>query len=72
MDGDGFAAFSAENELSVASGKAQNFVGGGVIVVEVVDAVAPLRRPSVGGEEVLHRGGKVIALWRSVAIEQDR
>src|SRR3984957_5227770 len=60
VDGDGLATFSAENEVGMATGKAKDFVCGGVVVVEVVDAVAPLRRPSVSGEEPLHRGGKIV------------
>ena len=55
--GDGFAAFSAEDEVGVARGKAKDFVRSGVVVVEGVDTVAPLRRPLVGGEEPFHGVG---------------
>jgi hypothetical protein len=35
----------AEHETRCAGGKAENFMGGGVIVMEGVDAVAPPRGP---------------------------
>ena len=41
-------------------------------MVKVVDAVAPLRRPEVGGEETLHCVGKVGAGWEGVAVVEDR
>ena len=44
---------------------------GGVIVVEVVDAVAPLRGPTVGGEEVLHCVCEIVACWEGAAVEED-
>src|SRR6266481_3626364 len=71
VDGDRLAAFSAEDEVGVAGGEAQDFVRGGVVVVEVVDAVAPLRGPAVGGEEALHGVGEGVrwigAGWKGVA-----
>src|SRR5438874_10518149 len=45
---------------------------GGVIVVKVVDAVAPLWRPAVGGEEAFHFVREIIAAWKGVAVEKDR
>ena len=75
MDGDRLAAFSSEDEISVAGGEAQDFVRGGVVVVEVVDAVAPLRGPAVGGEEMLHGVGEGVrwiwAGWKGVTVEED-
>ena len=60
VHGDRFAAFSAEDEVGVAGGETQNFVRGGVVVVKVVYAVAPLRRPAVGGEESFHCVGEIV------------
>ncbi len=57
LDGDGFPSFAAEDEIGVAGSEAEDLVRGGVVVVEGVDAVAPLRRPAVGGEEALHLCG---------------
>lgn len=57
----------------MAGCEAENLVGGGVVVVEGVDAVAPLRRPAVAFEDLLKVG-----CWIGVggvdggAIEQDR
>ena len=45
---------------------------GGVEVVEGVDAVSPLGRPAVGGEEGLHAGGGVARGGDGGAVEQDR
>jgi len=72
VNGDRFAAFAAENQISVAGGEAQHLVRGGVIVMEIVDSVAPLRRPLVGGEEVLHCFCEIVAGWKGVAVEEYR
>lgn len=62
---------AAEDEAGFAAGKAEDFVGGGVEVVKGVDAVSPLRRPAIGGEEGLHAGGGVACGWHGGAVEQD-
>src|SRR5437879_10386199 len=71
VDGDGFAPFSAEDEVGVAGGESQDFVRGGVVVVKVIDSVAPLWRPAVGSEEALHFVREITACWKGVAVEQD-
>jgi hypothetical protein len=71
LDGDRFAAFAAEDEVGVAGAESQDFVRGGVVVVKVVDSVAPLWRPAVGSEEVFHFVREIIVCWKGVAVEQD-
>lgn len=72
VDGDRLASFAAEDEVGVAVGEAQYLVGGGVVVVEGVDPVAPLGRPSVGGEGALHLTGQVDVGFERASIEQNR
>jgi len=72
LDGDGLATFAAEDEVGVTTGEAQDLVGGGMIVVEGVDPVAPLRRPSVGGKGALHVSGQVAVGFEHTSIEQNR
>ena len=43
-----------------------------MVVVKVVDAVAPLRRPLIGGEQTFHFIGEDIAWRHRVAIDQNR
>ncbi len=62
---------AAEDEAGLASGEAQDLMRGGVVVVVGVDAVAPLGRPAVGGEEGLHAGGGVACGGDGGAVEQD-
>lgn len=71
VHGDRLAAISAEDEVGVAGREPQNFVRSGVIVMKVVYAVAPLRRPAVGGEESFHCFGEIVASWKGVAVEKD-
>ena len=70
VDSDGLAALSAEDEVGLAGGEAQDFVCGGVVMMEVVDAVAPLWRPAIGGEEALHRVREIGPDRKGVAIEE--
>ena len=46
-DGYGPAALAPEDQVAFAAGEAENFVGGRMEVVEVVDSVALLRGPAV-------------------------
>ena len=65
--------WAAEDEVRGAGGEAEDLVGGGVEVVEVVDAVAPLRGPAVLLEGALHDGGEVGGVWiKRLAVEQYR
>jgi hypothetical protein len=56
-NGHGCSLLSPKHDLRVAGGESQNFVRSGVIVVEVEDAVTPLRRPAVLCEEAFHDVG---------------
>ena len=71
VNGHGLAAFTAQDEVGVTFSEAEHLVGGGVIVVEGVDAVAPLRRPSIGSEEPLHCCGAVVAWRYGAAVDED-
>ena len=56
---DSLAPFAAEDKISVASCEAEDLMCGRVVVVERVDAIAPLGRPSVGRKDALHVGSEV-------------
>jgi hypothetical protein len=56
---DSLAAFAAEDKIRVTGCEAEYLVCGRVVVVEGVDAVAPLRWPSVSREDALHVGSEV-------------
>ena len=72
LDGDLAPVFSAKHQTGVAGREAEDFMGSGVIVVEIVDAVAPLRRPAVTLEDLLEDGcGIGIAGSDGGAVEQD-
>jgi len=65
--------WAAEDEVRGAGGEAEDLVGGGVVVVEVVDAVAPLRGPAVLLEGALHHGSKIRRVRiKRLAVEQHR
>lgn len=72
VDGDRFAAFSTEDEVCVTLGEAKHLVRCGMVMVKIVDTVAPLRRPSIDGEEALHCGGKIVVCRHGVAVDQNR
>jgi hypothetical protein len=59
VNSDSLAAFAAEDKIRVTGCEAEDFVGGRVVVMEGVDAIAPLRWPSVGREDSFHVGGEV-------------
>jgi hypothetical protein len=72
-DEDLASAFAAEEKTRRASDKAEDFVSGGVIVVEVIDTVAPLRWPPVTFEERFAGGGGIgAAAVEHTAVEQNR
>ena len=50
---------TAEQEARTARREAEDLVRRGVVVVEVVDPVAPLRRPALAPEESLEGGGGI-------------
>jgi hypothetical protein len=54
----------------VTGGEAEDFVRGGVVVVEGIDAVAPLRRPAVAVEEGFAGRGGVAAGGEGAAIKK--
>ena len=57
---DKFAAVrTAEHEARAPGGESQRLVRGRMVVMEAVDAVAPLRRPSVPPEEGFEQGGGI-------------
>jgi len=66
-------SWAAEGDADFAGGYAEDLVGGGVEVVEGVDAVAPLRGPAVGGEGLFHGGGGLFCggVGEGVAVEED-
>jgi hypothetical protein len=47
------AAVAAEADTGVATGDAEHFMHGGVVVQIIVDAVAPHRAPAIGAEQSL-------------------
>ena len=51
------AAFSAQHQARMASRKSENLVRRGVVVVKIVDAIAPLRRPAVSLKSLLENQG---------------
>ena len=51
--------WSAEHEAGVAGGESQHFVCSGVVMMKVVDAVAPLGRPAVPQEGLFECGGRI-------------
>jgi hypothetical protein len=65
------AAFSTEDQVSMARSEAKHLVRGGVVVMKVIDAIAPLRRPSVHGEEALHFRSEILTDGHDAAIEED-
>jgi hypothetical protein len=69
-DGDGGSLLPAEHDLGVPCGEAENLVSGGVIVVKVVDAVAPLWGPAVAGEELLHLLSEAGSDGKDLAVEE--
>ena len=64
-------AFATENEIGVAGGKAEDLVRCGMVMVERIDAVAPLRRPAVGCKEPFHYVGKAGRDDDGVSIEKN-
>src|SRR5579872_6365533 len=56
MDNDLVAVFTAEHQVRRAGDNAENLMRGGVVVVVVIDSVAPLRRPSIAGKKLLVHG----------------
>jgi len=52
-------ARAAENDTRVSGCNAENFMCGGVIVMEVVDAVSPLRWPAVANERLFEIGSRI-------------
>jgi hypothetical protein len=72
VDGDFVAVFASEHQVRGARDEAEDLVRGRVVVVKVVDAVAPLRRQSVAGEDGLKgRSGIVALALQCAAIEED-
>src|ERR1035437_93876 len=66
------AVFAAEDEAGVGGGGSQNFVCRGVVVMEVVNPIAPLRRPAVAGEGGLEYRRRVHACDNEgVPIDED-
>lgn len=58
-DRDFVAVFATQHETCVTGGEAENFMGGGVVVMEIVDAVTPLRPPSVASEKLFEEDGGI-------------
>jgi hypothetical protein len=50
-------AFPAEHQAPLPSHKTQDLVRRGVVVVKIVDAIAPLRRPAVPLKSLLENQG---------------
>ncbi len=63
---------ASEHQACGTVGKAQNFVSQAVIVVERVNPIPPLRRPSVMGEQILVHRLTVRPGFERVAIHDDR
>jgi hypothetical protein len=71
VNGDGFSAFAAQHQVCVAGRESENLVSCGVVVVEGVDAITPLWRPFVSGEDALHVRGEIGARWKSASIQKN-
>ena len=71
MDCDGLSAFTAQHQVCVAGGETKNLVCCRVVVVEGVDAVAPLWQPSVGSEGAFHFGAEIGTRWKSASIQKN-
>jgi hypothetical protein len=52
---------TSQDEARPAGGKSENLMSGRMIVMKVVDAVAPLRRPSVAREDGLEERSWIVA-----------
>lgn len=60
-DCDFVAVFAAEHQPCRSGDEPQHLMRGRVVVVIVVHAVAPLRRPAIAGEECFAGGGGIVA-----------
>jgi hypothetical protein len=71
VDADLTPTFAAEEQACRPGNEAEDFVRCGMVVVEIVNAVAPLRRPFVATKERFACGGGiVVAKIRDTAVEQ--
>src|SRR4051812_6661160 len=68
-EADALSEWPAELQARSARVAAQHFMGGAVIVVIVVDAVAPATRPAVAGECLLDRARREL-LCRAIRCAQ--
>lgn len=71
-EGDFVTVFAAEHEACVTGGEAEDFMGGGVVVMEIVDAVTPLGRPAVASEKLFEEGSRIgLGGVQDGAVEED-
>src|SRR5258707_799831 len=68
----GETPYAAEPHPGVAAGDAEHLVGGAVIMMVAVDAVAPGIRPAVLGKHPLAGAGAVAARGQRLAIDDER
>src|SRR5687768_4107483 len=67
------AALPAQEKPCLPSRHSERFVAIAVIMMEIIDAVAPLRRPTITGEAVLDHGCRIPAARRKgCRIDQHR
>ena len=60
-DFNGMSVGPAEHQLRMTNGNPEHFMALGVVVVIVVNPVAPLRWPAIGVESLLEQRGRVVA-----------
>ena len=73
VDCDLMSTGATQNEARATDREAEHLVGVGVIVMEAVYAVAPLRRPAVTLERVLEGRSRIASFSRDgLAVEQHR
>ncbi len=60
-DFNGMSVGPAEHQSRMANGNPEHFMALGVIVVIIVNPVAPLRWPAIGVESLLEQRGRVVA-----------
>ena len=66
------SAFATEDKACGSGGESEDLVHIGMVMMESVDVIAPLRGPSVAGERPLKDGGRVgrTGDFKGVSIEQ--
>jgi hypothetical protein len=72
LDGDCVAALSAQHDPCVAGREAEDFVGGRVIVVEIVHPIPPLGRPAIPLKNPFVLGCGVLVHREDASVQKNR